>query len=173
MHIYNLKTCYLINGSEAILVLFRQGVSFHVSLAQFCIFLIQSCIEITLLWTRVWHNMMHRCLIPNMITIFRYFDNVLICLKMSHVFVITATTTQNAIFRKLKSANNLLMPFYINQPVNNFFEWCFFLYNLHAYGSLLVPFCLSFRSVHIKKAKFEICSRMFLHCHYRNGVYLV
>jgi len=27
--------------------------------------------------------------------------------------------------------------------------------------------------VHIKKAKFEICSRMFLPCRYRDGVYMV
>jgi len=39
-----------------------------------------------------------------MITIFRYLDNVLICLKMSLVFffVTTATTTQNANFKKIK-----------------------------------------------------------------------
>jgi len=35
---------------------------FHVSLAQFCIYLIQPCFEFTSLWTLVWHNMMHTCL---------------------------------------------------------------------------------------------------------------
>jgi len=40
-----------------------KGSLFHVSLAQFCIFQIQSCNKVTSLWARVWHNMMHICLI--------------------------------------------------------------------------------------------------------------
>jgi len=38
VRIYNFKTCYFIKGNGAI---------FYVSLAQFCNFLIQSCIEVT------------------------------------------------------------------------------------------------------------------------------
>ena len=38
-----------------------KGLLFLVSLEQVCIFLIKYCI--ISLWTRVWHNMMHRCLI--------------------------------------------------------------------------------------------------------------
>jgi len=51
--------------------------------------------------------------VPNMITIFRYFDNVvLICLKMSF-FVITATTTQNANLKKIKNRKQSIDAQYI------------------------------------------------------------
>jgi len=71
---------------------------FHVSLAQFCIFLIQSCIEVTSLWARVWHNMMHRCLIHKRAQYNNYIQIFCLCFDLfknvPRFFVITATTTQ-------------------------------------------------------------------------------
>jgi len=52
--------------------------------------------------------------------------------------------------RKLKKAQTFYLCslyIHVDQPVNNFFDWCLFLI-LHT-------------NVHFKKAKFEICSGMF------------
>jgi len=48
-----------------------------------------------------------------MITIFRYFDNVLILKNVPRFFVITATTTQNANFKKIKNRKQSIDAHYI------------------------------------------------------------
>jgi len=147
-----LKLVISLNARKIFWFYSSKGSLFHVYLVQSCIFLIQSCIEVTSIWTRVWHNMMHRCLILKRAQydnfyIFIYFDNVLICLKMSLVFLsLPQRQHKMHIFRNLQSTV-YWCSLYINQPVNNFFEWCLFL--------------ILFTCVHIKKAKIEICSRMF------------
>jgi len=78
VHIYNFKTCYRISLKARKRFWFYSGNGslFHVSLAQFCIFLLQSCIEVTSLWTRVWHTTMHRCLIHKRAHYDNYIDIV-------------------------------------------------------------------------------------------------
>jgi len=61
--------------------------------------------------------MMHRCLnVPNIITKFRHFDNVFICLQM---FLVLSSLQQRQhkmqSLRKLKSANSLLT---VYRPAN-------------------------------------------------------
>ena len=83
VHKSNFETCYFIKGKEAILVLFRQGVCF---------------------------SRVPGTTLPNMITIFRYFDNVLICLKNVPRFLsLPQRRHKMHLFRELKSANSLLM----------------------------------------------------------------
>jgi len=131
VHIHNFKTCYFIKGKEAILVLFRQDVSFSRVPGPILIFfhtiLYWSYIAI---WTRVRHNMMHFCLIHKRAqydNYIRYFDNVLICLKMSLVFLsLPQRQHKMHIFRKIKSANSLLMPI-IYKPASEQLFWMMFI----------------------------------------------
>ena len=79
-----------------------------------------------------------------MITIFRYFDNVLICLKMSLVFLsLPQRQHKMQILRNLKTANSLLMLMIYRPASEQRFDLVFISDILFAY-------------VHTKKAKFEI-----------------
>ena len=79
-----------------------KGSLFHESLAQFWFFfsynLVLKLHRYELVFGIMWCTDVLYFNVSNMISIFRYFDKVLICLKMPLVFVITATTTQNTHF---------------------------------------------------------------------------
>ena len=57
-----LRLVFSLKARKRFWFLLGNGSLFHVSLAQFCIFLIQSCSEVSSLSIRIWHNMMHRSL---------------------------------------------------------------------------------------------------------------